>query len=156
MGDIEKRIPFPDFTFDIVVCEMVLEHLKNPLIFFKELSRVLKEKGVFILMTPNVFSFWIVSKLTPFKLHQFLNKKLHNIKDTFPTYYWANTVSRLNRMLKSVGLMNESTIMFQNKPSMLTFSKFLIRLGIIYAKILRKYKWLQPIREIIIASLRKC
>ncbi len=55
--DIEKRIPFPDSTFDIVVCEMVLEHLKNPLIFFKELYRVLKEKGVFILMTPNVFSF---------------------------------------------------------------------------------------------------
>jgi len=54
VGDIEKRIPFSDSTFDIVACEMVLEHLKNPLIFFKELSRVLKEKGVFILMTPNI------------------------------------------------------------------------------------------------------
>lgn len=155
VADIEKSIPLRESIFDIVVCEMVLEHLKNPLSFFRELSRVLKERGVFILITPNILSFWIISKLTPFKLHQILNKRLHNIDDTFPTYYRANTVSRLNNMLRSADLMNERTIMFENKPSMLVFSKFLTRLGIIYAKILRKYQWLQPIREIIIASYRK-
>lgn len=55
VGDIVS-LPFQDGSFDVVTCFEVLEHLLNPLIALKEISRILKENGVFVMSTPNVRS----------------------------------------------------------------------------------------------------
>src|SRR5258706_8595495 len=47
------NIPFPDNSFDIVVCVSVLEHFVNPLPAIKELVRVMKPQGILALGFPT-------------------------------------------------------------------------------------------------------
>ena len=44
--DIEKEdLPFPDESFDLIVCNQVLEHLKNIFLPLSEMDRVMKIGG---------------------------------------------------------------------------------------------------------------
>jgi len=45
-------LPFLENTFDVVVCTQVLEHIKGDLKALKEIGRVLKSGGKFILAVP--------------------------------------------------------------------------------------------------------
>jgi len=49
-------LPFVDNYFDIITCFDVLEHLEYPIIALKEINRCLKEQGLFIMSTPNIYS----------------------------------------------------------------------------------------------------
>nr|WP_177199510.1 class I SAM-dependent methyltransferase [Clostridium frigidicarnis] len=51
-GDAEN-LPFEDNTFDIVTCQTVLIHLKNPLKALSEMKRVLKKGGILICAEMN-------------------------------------------------------------------------------------------------------
>lgn len=52
--DIEKEVfPFEDESFDIVFSKSVLEHVLNADNFFEQIFRVLKQKGLVILITPD-------------------------------------------------------------------------------------------------------
>lgn len=55
---INQEVPplskFDDETFDFVVSFQVIEHIKNDKLFVKEISRVLKKGGKFIVTTPNI------------------------------------------------------------------------------------------------------
>ena len=46
------RTPFPDESFDTVVCTQVIEHVLEPSDVIREINRVLKKQGFFILVTP--------------------------------------------------------------------------------------------------------
>jgi 2-polyprenyl-3-methyl-5-hydroxy-6-metoxy-1,4-benzoquinol methylase len=48
-----EALPFPDACFDTVVSIEVVEHLKQPDLFFKEAARVLRPDGHLIVQTPN-------------------------------------------------------------------------------------------------------
>ncbi len=50
--DLNKAIPFESNSFDGVTCINVLYVLDQPVLFIKELHRVLKDKGKLILATP--------------------------------------------------------------------------------------------------------
>jgi len=52
---------FRDHTFDVVVSSEMLEHTSDPRISFRELARVVKPNGLFVLTTPNkVWHFSVV------------------------------------------------------------------------------------------------
>ena len=48
-----EKFPYPDNSFDIVLCLEVMEHLENPYHCLGEIKRVLKEEGLFITSIPN-------------------------------------------------------------------------------------------------------
>ncbi len=48
-----SRLPFEDRTFDIVICNHVLEHVPDQPAHLLEIRRVLKDEGVCYLATPN-------------------------------------------------------------------------------------------------------
>jgi len=50
-----SRLPFEDESFDFVVCKDVFEHLINPVHSLREIHRVLKTDGLFLLHVPNHF-----------------------------------------------------------------------------------------------------
>jgi len=51
-GEAED-MPFPDNTFDVVVCAFLIVHLKDPIVFFDEVYRVLKPGGKFLVTNIN-------------------------------------------------------------------------------------------------------
>ena len=62
------NIPFPENTFDLILCNHVLEHIPNDEYAMKELYRVLKKNGVAILQVPidielnNTYEDWQITK----------------------------------------------------------------------------------------------
>jgi SAM-dependent methyltransferase len=57
IGDISQGIPFEDESFDFVFAIEVLEHTTNPYNIFKEVKRILKPGGYFVLSVPNPYHF---------------------------------------------------------------------------------------------------
>lgn len=51
-----EPLPYPDSTFDFVSCSEVVEHLENYRGLIREVNRVLKPRGLFVLTTPNVLN----------------------------------------------------------------------------------------------------
>ena len=47
-----KNMPFEDQSFDIIICNHVLEHIENDMLALKEIYRVLKKGGFAILQIP--------------------------------------------------------------------------------------------------------
>ena len=45
-------IPFPDATFDHILCTEVLEHVENPLVLVEEMRRVLRPGGTMVVTIP--------------------------------------------------------------------------------------------------------
>ena len=62
-------LPFPDGSFDFVVCDMVLEHVEgNPQDAIDEMRRVLRDGGIAVVTTPFIYryhpapgDFWRIS-----------------------------------------------------------------------------------------------
>ena len=64
-ADGEGFLPFPDNTFDAILCVHVLEYMYDWSSFFHEIARVLKPKGLAILVTKNreAILWWSFAKL---------------------------------------------------------------------------------------------
>lgn len=52
-----QELPFPDATFDSCISLQVLEHVKSPQRVIREISRVLRPKGRFLVRCENYLSF---------------------------------------------------------------------------------------------------
>lgn len=52
--DSLEKLPFEDKSFDLIVCNQVIEHIKYVDWFFTEANRVLKLDGKLIVSTPNL------------------------------------------------------------------------------------------------------
>jgi len=105
-------LPFPDSSFDLVTCNMVLEHLPEPSPMFQEMSRVLAPGGTLLVHTPNtrndlIFANIIAKKLLP---QSIILKLVHDARakdDIFPTYYRANSARTLHDLGESANLQPE-------------------------------------------------
>ena len=51
VGDC-RDTPFKDAYFDYIIAGAILEHMDRPEVFLKEMFRILKKNGVFVLSTP--------------------------------------------------------------------------------------------------------
>jgi SAM-dependent methyltransferase len=55
VGDIETMaLPFPEHSFDVVLCGDVIEHLRDPQRFLERVRPLLRRDGRLVLTTPNV------------------------------------------------------------------------------------------------------
>ena len=84
-----RFLPFPDGTFQHVYSYSVLQHLERSAVmrFFREVSRVLKPKGVCLVQLPNVFG-----------LHNMLQQAKRGFREgrsgTFEMRYWSTKAIR--------------------------------------------------------------
>jgi ubiquinone/menaquinone biosynthesis C-methylase UbiE len=114
------HLPFADASFDLVTCNMVVEHLPAPLPTFHEMSRVLAPGGLLLVHTPNtknylVFANMLAKKLLP---RSIIAKLMHDgraAEDIYPTYYKANCEPKLRTLGESVELQFES-VRFLTQP----------------------------------------
>jgi len=56
IADITK-LPFKDNSVDAIICESVLEHIKNPWAIIQEIKRILKPDGIVYLSIPFIAGF---------------------------------------------------------------------------------------------------
>ena len=99
-----ENTTFADSTFDVIYCCWLVEHLKHPMMFIKEMFRILKPEGALILWTPNVKNAsGIVTKVIPFKWQvKIYNKLMGKEGDHYRSYLRANSVSKLDRLTKGM------------------------------------------------------
>ena len=60
--DNAESIPFPDDTFDVVICLEALEFMPNPKVVLQELGRVLRPAGT-LLITNRINTRWMPNRL---------------------------------------------------------------------------------------------
>lgn len=100
--------PFKTNTFDSVVAGEIIEHLKEPYQFLKEVKHILKKRGRLILTTPNSQMF-------------FYRTWKH------PQHKYCWDIFTLKRLLLSVGFkIKESG--FTNDPKRPFYSKILVKI----------------------------
>ncbi|MGB0108748.1 MAG: class I SAM-dependent methyltransferase, partial [Terriglobales bacterium] len=119
-------LPFPDASFDLITCNMVVEHLPAPFAIFHEMSRVLAPGGILMVHTPNtqnylVFASILAKKLLPRSLVLKLVHDGRAADDIYPTYYQANSAPALGNLGESVNLQSES-VRFLTQPQ--PYSRF--------------------------------
>jgi len=106
---VGERMPFVDESFDLIVCLWVLEHLKDPVEAFREVRRVLRPRGHFVFVTPNMRNPLMVAnrlgKALP-SLQRRLVPRFYGRReaDTFPVQYRANTVEAVRGHAEAAGL----------------------------------------------------
>jgi SAM-dependent methyltransferase len=115
------RWPVDDESIDLVVCDNVLEHLKDPVPLFKEANRVLQRGGYVCIRTPNSLNYIaLFSRLIPNKYHSKVTAVVQDSRkeeDVFPTYYRCNTVTKIRSMMKRYGFGINVVYGYEAEPS---------------------------------------
>lgn len=98
------RWPVEDASIDLLVSDAVLEHVRNPDNYFAECRRVVKPGGFICIRTPNRWSYVsLIASIVPNRFHGGIVEKVQpggrKSRDVFPTYYRANTLRSLRRLL---------------------------------------------------------
>ncbi|MCL4492465.1 MAG: class I SAM-dependent methyltransferase, partial [Nitrospirae bacterium] len=152
-----NHIPLKSNSVNIIVCNMVFEHLREPGTIFAEFDRVLKEGGSLIFMTPCIYNIVpFINRLIPNRFHKKLGKLLTGIdeSDIFPTFYRANSAGRLRRSLRG-RFVERELLMYQPPPYAFVFSPVVCRLVIYYYHLINRYDNLKFLRGIIIGRYEK-
>jgi SAM-dependent methyltransferase len=156
VADIQK-IPYEDGQFQVVFADNVLEHLETPLNVFREVSRVLKPRGVFLFKTPNKWHYMpTIARLTPHGFHQYVNRLRGRAEaDTFPTRYRANTKGAIIRLANAAGLTVERLERIEGRPEYLRMTGLTYLFGVAYERLVNATEALAPFRVLLVGTLRK-
>lgn len=105
-----EQIPFQAGSFDVITCNMVVEHLAHPAAVFREFARVLRAGDLLLVHTPNRLNYLVAGGMIFKKLlPQSVIRKLVSVsagrkqEDIFPTFYRANSRRGLRRLLADAG-----------------------------------------------------
>jgi ubiquinone/menaquinone biosynthesis C-methylase UbiE len=112
-----SALPFRSGVFNLVTTSMVVEHLEHPQLVFDEVHRVSRPGGCFVVFTPNRFNYaMLVAAATPYRFHLLWKKFTYYLArhewrdfedDVFPTWYRANSLTTLRRLLARAGFRPE-------------------------------------------------
>lgn len=116
-------IPFADNSFDLVTCNVVMEHLAEPEKAVAEVARVLVRGGAFIINTPNLWNYGVLanaisSKIMPdrLRLRMVRASDSREPEDIFPVRYRANTIRRLSAVCAAGGLkVHRAMVLLQQR-----------------------------------------
>ena len=99
-------LPFADESFDLVTANMVVEHLATPATHFREIARVLRPGGAFLLHTPNARGYpTLLARIVPEALKKRGATLLDGRRDVevYPTFYRANSRGALEAAARAGG-----------------------------------------------------
>jgi SAM-dependent methyltransferase len=130
--------PIDDQSVDMVICDNVLEHIKDPDKWFDEANRVLRKGGYICIRTANSWNYIaLFSRIIPNKYHSRITKLVQDDRkeeDVFPTFYKCNTVNKIRSFLKRHGFESNYVYGYEAEPSYLAFSKIAYWIGVLHQK----------------------
>jgi SAM-dependent methyltransferase len=152
-----EAIPWPQETFDVVIADNVLEHLADPEAVFREVLRVLKPEGSFLVKTPNRFHYvTLIAQLVPTSFHKFFNRfRGRNETHTFKTYYGANSRNAIVKLAKKCGFELNDLQRIEGRPEYLRFSVPSYYFGMAWERLVNRFEFLSGIRVLIVAIMQK-
>jgi SAM-dependent methyltransferase len=144
-----EQLPFPDASFDLVFHRMLAEHLEDPESATREIGRVLKPDGIFLMHTPNILHYSIlVSRVTPLWFHRAIMKMIgtrKNPKDVHVAYYRMNARRDVERICNAAGLTVTEVQFLNAPPGYLRFSRPSFLIGVAFQKLVEQnFKRLRP------------
>ena len=142
-----ERLPFANGSFDLICCRSVLEHVHDPQLLFREISRCLQPGGTFIFLTPNRWDYVsIVARIIPNRWHGTLVQWLTGRapEDVFPTYYRANDASALRQLTSSSGLTLTSLTSLRQHPHYLGRYRWAYAVGILLEAVQQRVPAIRP------------
>jgi ubiquinone/menaquinone biosynthesis C-methylase UbiE len=154
-GDI-SNLPFKGGSFNLLTANMVVEHLENPNLIFKEINRALKPGGIFIFHTPNILSYLgVIGKIVPGVLKEkiILFLEGRRKKEVFRTWYRVNTREHIIRLAKETGFEVLKIRMIVTSAQFAVIPPLML-IELTWIKLLMT-KPLKSLRTNIIAILRK-
>lgn len=153
----DGRLPFGNEVFDVIYCSSVLEHLDDPSSTFSEIDRVLKPGGLLLAKTPNRRHYVaMLARITPTRFHQWYNRKRgRDDHDTFPTRYRCNSRRQLKNVLAHTSLEIEDLLFWEGRPEYLRLTPVTYVAGIAYEKLVNTGRFLEGLRAVMVAVLRK-
>ncbi len=144
-------LPFKSGSVDVISLRFVIEHIENPTKLFDELHRVLRPKGIVVILTTNLWSPIIfLPKLIPYRTRKFIMKTLFEVyeEDIFPTYHRFNTLSKAKSISTSFNIEKLIFIQALNADSNLVFFAFM------FWHIVTKIKFLNIFRSNILMVIK--
>lgn len=152
--------PFPDGSFDACCSNYVLEHVRHPREHLREVARVLRPGGAYVVRTANRYHYvTLVSRLTPFAFHRLVVKRLTGAAagapDPFPTVYALNAPGRIRAVAAAAGLRVESLGLVEKEPSYGMASRAMFLAFMAYERAVNASPRLALLRSNIFAVLRK-
>jgi len=133
------RWPVEDGSVDLCTCDSVLEHVRDPEVFFAECRRVIRPGGYLCIRTSNSLNYIsLLARLIPDRLHKAVLRKAlqahRKEEDTFPAMYRCNTKGRIRRMLEVHGF-EHYVYGWEAEPYHLSFSHLSYLCAVIHQRL---------------------
>lgn len=149
----DGRFPLEDESFDLVVSDFVLEHVRDAQLFFSECSRVLRPGGHLALRTSNALGYVaLAARLIPNRRHAAVVGRAQEARkavDVFPTVYACNTTGKLRRALAQAGF-DGVAYGYEAEPRYFAFSRVFYALAVLHQRFAPR-----PLRVSLLAFGRK-
>lgn len=132
-----SHLPFRENRFDFITCKWVMEHIAHPQRVINELRRVLAPGGRLLIQTPNRNHFLLFGSrlLPPFLKSWLIAFFFGSHQERFPTFYLANTPSKLRRFIENGGLKVERMILNED---LFCFSKLAFWFSYLFLRLTRR------------------
>ena len=103
-----RDIKYPDQSFDAVVSFETIEHIPEPEVFLREVKRILKPNGLFILSTPNLETTCDGKGVhVPFHVKEFTLQDMQGLlKDFHHIDVYAQKMSYHKKLYKKIRLLS--------------------------------------------------
>jgi len=158
-------IPYESGYFDLIYSDYVLEHVREPNVFLKEVYRVLKPGKKFFFRTPNIHHYVTLGSIliTNCLIANCFQKKMvskakefgWNDFSSYPKYYRINSRKVLEKMASKIGFRNIKIVMFEGEPSYLLFNQIAFLIGVGYERIVNRFKGFDFLRANLIGFMVK-
>jgi 2-polyprenyl-3-methyl-5-hydroxy-6-metoxy-1,4-benzoquinol methylase len=152
--------PYDPESFDAVVSNYVVEHVRQPGAHLAEIRRVLKPGGVYLFRTPNLFHYVaLVSWLTPQWFHRLVANRLRRLPagthDPWPTVYSMNTRGSVRRWAAKNGFEIRVLRMVEKEPSYGKFARPAFLAFMSYERFVNSSSWFSGLRANMFCCLEK-